>query len=199
MTMSKYTTELRYIPKADIFDFDFTMYGVDETAQTLHKQSFIDRFYKYYYFDEINGDTLNEFNRWLEKVMNEYLPLFNNLYAKQEGLMSGDLLNKVRTLSRTTKVVVDDDTTGSNTYSSKFLDTPNTPYGTTEDQYATNITNDNGSSESHRDSTNEGTEGISETETKELPLEIWRQYYEYYKDLDMELIEKFKECFMLIY
>ena len=197
--MSKFTTELRFIPKNDIFDFDFEMYGATDEAKALHKQEFIDRFYKYYFFDEINGDTLNEFNRWCERTINEWLPLFNKRYAEQESLMTNNLINKVRSFARTTHDTYAKSNSGSNSNTNRFLDTPQMPLGQTEDNYATNISKDSGSYSGSDSGVGDGTESVSENETMKLPLEVWNDYYKYYRDLDMELIRKFKECFYVIY
>ena len=196
--MSKYTTELRYIDKNDIFDFDFTMYGEDATIQAQHKQEFIDRFYNYYFFDEINGDSVNEFNRWLEHTIDEWLPLFNDLYAKQKDLMSKDLLNKIRNYSGNSNGNYGKILNTSYVNNSTYLDTAQTPIveGT---NYATTKENDTSSKNDAESGNTTTTMQTSETETKELPIEVWKQYYENFKDLDMELIRKFKKCFLLIY
>ena len=196
--MSKYTTELRYIDKSEIFDFDFTMYGEDATIQAQHKQEFIDRFYNYYFFDEINGDSVNEFNRWLEKTMSEWLPLFNEYYAKQKDLMDKDLLNKIRNYSGNSSGNYGKILATSYANNSVYLDTAQTPVNVQSD-YATTKESDASSKQDNESGNTATTMQVSETETKELPLEVWKQYYENFKDLDMELIRKFKKCFMLIY
>lgn len=197
--MSKYTTELRFIDKSEIFDFDFEMYGEDDETKALHKQEFIDRFYTYYYFDEINGDTLNEFNRWCERTMAEWLPLFNERFAKQKSLMSQNLLNRVRSFTGTTEDEYERASSGENSGRDAYLDTPQTPLGTQEDDYATSINKSSSSFDNSDDGTSSSTTNVNESVTMKLPLEVWNDYYKYFKDLDMELIRKFKECFYVIY
>ena len=125
--MSKYTIALYNIDKASIFDFDFTLYGEDSEAQAEHKTRFIDRFYDYYYFNEINADNVEGFNRLLQRKMAEVLERYNYLFEKATPILDDSLIDYKRTIER------------SDTIHDKFLDTPSVPLGQTTDDYATNI------------------------------------------------------------
>ena len=173
--MSKYTIALYNIPKTDIFNFDFTLYGEDETAQDEHKEKFIDRFYDYYYFNEINADNVEGFNRLLQRKIAEVLERYNYLFEKATPILDGSLVDYERTIERT------------DTIHDKFLDTPSVPFGTTTDQYATNIRDvDNGSD-------------VTETFQNNDKIRTFDSLYKYYKDLDEKLIKEFEKCFLMIY
>lgn len=173
--MAKYTMTLYEVGKDNIFDFDFTLYGEDETEQAEHKQVFIDRFYNYYYFNEINADNVEGFNKMLERKMAEVLERYNYLFEKATPILEDSLVDYTRSIER------------SDTLHDKFLDTPSVPLGETTDEYATNI----------RDVAN-GSE-ISETFQNNDKISTFDRLYKYYKDLDEKLIKEFERCFLMIF
>lgn len=197
--MSNYTIPLYAIDKGDIFDFSFVMYGVNEQAQLLHKQNFIDRFYAYYYFNEINSDNVEAFNRMLERKMALVLERYNKLYEKASELISGSLTNYERQIIEN-KTREDSRTIGEEgALTNKFLDTPSVPLGQTIDDYATSITQDS----TTKDTTDEieGSEDrtLNETYQNQPKVDVYEKFIKAYKDLDEELIKEFKHCFMLVY
>lgn len=196
---AKYTLQLNEIDISDIFDFSFTLYGANASEEALHKSEFISRFYKYYYFDEINAENVYGFNRLLERVMSIELAKFNKLFEKSRELLDGSLINynKAKTTSATnvSNNQSDRNLKSSNTY----LDVASVPLGQTQDDYASNINrgeSDEGISESNERLTN-----VNENETYQEKDKIgtFDDLYKAYKDLDSELIKKFKQCFMLVY
>ena len=201
--MAIYTENLYNIDKSDIFDFDFTLYGADATEQAQHKQAFIDRFYKYYYFKEINGDTIYAFNRRLEEVMNEWLAKFNVLFSHQKYIEENvsDLIQKRRSHNITnTGTITDEFDTITNERTSKYLDTPQTPYNATdEDDYATSINKDSNDVNTTNERTLDTLQENVELEDDVPVVEGLDLVYKKYHDLDMDLIKKFKSCFLMIY
>ena len=201
--MGKYTIALYEIDKQEIFDFDFTMYGADATAQAQHKQSFINRFYDYYYFNEINSENVAGFNRMLQRTMSLVLERYNKLYEKASSLIVGSLTDFTRSLTEDTSKTREDSRTlnEDGSFNSRFLDTPSVPLGQSQDNYATNITKDTSSKETS-DSI-EGSEDVGRTleETFQTQDKVgtYEKLLKSYKDLDEQLIKEFKKCFMLVY
>lgn len=199
---SEYTTKLANIDKSDIFDFDFTLYGSTTSEAAAHKTAFIDRFYKYFYFKEINGDSVYAFNRRLEEVMAEWLDRFNVLFKEQETSMTNrSLIGRKVTSQKDIDGTIDDEfDTITNEHTSKYLDTPQTPYNaSTEDKYATSINKDSDDTNTTNNRVIDTTElKVDNIEDKSL-VENLDIVYKKYRDLDMELIRKFKDCFLKIY
>lgn len=199
---SVYTTRLCNLEASEIFDFDFTLYGADSAEQTAHKTMFLDRFYKYYYFKEINGDSVYAFNRRLEETMAEWLDRFNVLYQQQSTLLANrDLISKKRSTKTTNSgTITDEFDTITNEHTGKFLDTPQVPYNAQNtDQYATSIntdTNDVNTTTERELDTEQDVDVLEEDSTLVESLDI---AYKKYHDLDMDLIRKFKDCFLKIY
>lgn len=173
--MAKYTMTLYEVGKDNIFNFDFTLYGEDATAQAEHKQIFIDRFYNYYYFNEINADNIEGFNRLLQRKISEVLNRYNLLFEKSSDILDGSLTNYTRTIER------------SDTLKDTFLDTPSVPLGETQDEYATNIRNVGSENE------------INETFQNNDKVSTYDRLYKLYKDLDEKLIKEFEKCFLMIF
>lgn len=173
--MSKYTIALNEIDKTEIFTFDFTLYGEDASAQAQHKSDFIDRFYAYYYFNEINADNVEGFNKLLERKMSEVLNRYNYLFEKSSDILDGSLTDYKRTIER------------EDTLKDTFLDTPSVPLGQTQDEYATNIRNVGSENE------------INETFQNNDKVSTYDRLYKLYKDLDEKLIKEFEKCFLMIY
>ena len=199
---SEYTTKLANIDVNDIFDFEFEMYGADDTEKAQHKANFIDRFYKYYYFREVNADTLFGFNRRLEEIMNEWLPRFNFLFEKQSNVVENeDIFKKTRVETKgITGTISDTFDTITNEHTSKFLDTPQSPYGSTDvDKYATSLSKDNNDVNTTNERELDTLETINHGEQDNIPIENLDVMYKKYHDLDMDLIRKFKDCFLKIY
>ena len=142
--MSKYTIQLCNIDKDDIFNFPFTLYGADDTSAQAHKDDFINRFYDYYYFHEINADNVEGFNRMLRKYVALVVPRYNKLFEKATPLLDGSLVSYTRALTETKAKEGQDTRLTDDALSTKttFLDTPSVPIGYNEDDYATNITRD---------------------------------------------------------
>lgn len=201
--MSKYTIALYEIDKSDIFDFSFTMYGVDSASSLAHKQSFIDRFYDYYYFNEINADNIAGFNRMLRRTIALVLDRYNQLFEKASSIIQGSLTDYTREVTENVDRATESERTmeSSDNAESKFLDTPSVPLGQSVDNYATNITKDTASKESSDalSSSDDVDRTLSETYQAKDKLETYEKYLEAYKDLDEELIKEFKNCFLLVY
>ena len=79
---TKYTLGLWEIPIEKLFDFDFLLYG-DTASYHPHKDKFIQSFYNYWYFEEINAETVEAFNLKLKRKITEYIDTYNELYEQK--------------------------------------------------------------------------------------------------------------------
>lgn len=77
--MSKYTTELRYLLDMG-YDLGLSMYPIfDEKYRSALNAKIIDHFY----YREIGQETPGMFKRYLQRKLNEVMPLYNQLYRSQ--------------------------------------------------------------------------------------------------------------------
>lgn len=77
--MSKYTTELRYIVESG-FPLGLDKYPIfDENYRNVLNNKIIEHFY----FKEIGFETAELFKRFLNRKMNEIMPLYNQKYKSQ--------------------------------------------------------------------------------------------------------------------
>lgn len=201
--MSKYTIQLCNIDKDDIFNFPFTLYGADAPSAQAHKTDFINRFYDYYYFHEINADNVEGFNRMLRKYVALVVPRYNKLFEKATPLLDGSLVSYTRALTEAKEKEGQDTrlTDDALTTRSTFLDTPSTPIGQDPDDYATNITRDlsNRQTSDNIGRNEDENRTLEETYQAQGKVDVYEKLLDTYKDLDEQLIKEFKKCFLLIY
>ena len=80
------------------------------------------------------------------------------------------------------------------------MDTPQTPYNATdEDDYATSINKDSNDVNTTNERTLDTLQENVELEDDVPVIEGLDLVYKKYHDLDMDLIRKFKSCFLMIY
>lgn len=174
MTMSRYTTELRYPIEQrlnylklehveenwpQVYDFlglsDYPIY--DEA----HRRELNDKIIRRYYFREIGFETWNQFKWHLRSHMHEVMPYFNELYETvgliKDPLSTRDMSfdetgNRSRNFSESrhneSTSHTDTNSTGTTSDKNVFQDTPMNGLDTSAVQsmdYATNVTFDDGS------------------------------------------------------
>ena len=135
--------------------------------------------------------------------MNEWLTKFNVLFSHQKYIEENvsDLIQKRRSHNITnTGTITDEFDTITNERTSKYLDTPQTPYNATdEDDYATSINKDSNDVNTTNERTLDTLQENVELEDDVPVIEGLDLVYKKYHDLDMDLIRKFKSCFLMIY
>lgn len=148
--MSKYTIELRLLLDSNVNLFDFDYNFVDDE----HKQKLEEMFINHFYFYEIGQETVARFKHYLKVTFLEKLQYYEMLVKASQ--VDYDLVNNydmTENLTRSTvgnstnegtnKVISNENYTNSNL--EKYSDTPNGSINL-DDNYYTNITDNNGTS-----------------------------------------------------
>lgn len=216
--MAKETLEIRQIchnsPK-DVFSFEYDFY--EEVAKNNFEQKFID----YYYFDEINFESIERFKHRLKTRLNLIAPYYKQLYAtelearKCNFMLNKDLketfLREIDNSSIVNSIIVNENTSNVDNESLSFNSI--TPQGTIADieQYMTDankakdnntiVANENSNANSNNTSSGtEKTELISQgnigiTSSGSL-LKDWREVL---INIDEMIIEECKDLFLMVY
>ena len=220
--MGRRTLELRHLIKDsrfDVFSFDYEFYVDDDRI----KREFEDLFVGFYYFHEINSESVARWKHMLEWKLKSRMNYYKELYdtvvqAKQYNFM----LNKDLTETTTRTVDVDsaNSTTSSSTNDSQH--DSKTGYqesslfdGVSEVQLTSGYLTNVNSTEQQQNSQSQ-TNSISDSSTKDKTLEQivyeskgnigvtstasllteWRQTI---VDLNLQLVEEMRDLFLIIY
>jgi hypothetical protein len=210
--MSKYTTQLRNLVESgyNVFDFDYPLFN--EAYKPILEQKIIDT----YYFREIGFETAAQFKHFLKLKLNNIMPYYNQLYDS-EGLITRDdyFINQNSTETHTRTV----DTTSNETSHSEsvsgetsngksvFSDTPQARLQGLD--YATNLTENDGTADSTATGDGEvnGTANITESLTIALTgggglrynADILMEWRKSFLNIDLQIIEELNDLFMNIY
>lgn len=179
--MSKYTTELRYALESG-YDIGLKTYPIFEEA---YRNVLNDKIKEHFYFREIGFETIALFKRFLNRKMNEIMPLYNQFYLSQKliteplsnnsfiekskkdtmqnkndtinrNLISDEnITNNTDTTQNNTSLLTQDE--ASNTKSTLTLDTSLTENGTNTINENLNSTVTNNKENTHNDNTTEET------------------------------------------
>lgn len=217
--MSKYTIELRLLLDSNVNLFDFDYNFVDDE----HKQKLEEMFVNHFYFYEIGQETIGRFKHYLKVTFIEKLEYYEMLVKASQ--VNYDLVTNydmIENLTRSTvgnftnegtnKVISNENSTNSNL--EKYSDTPNGSINL-EDNYFTNITDNNANSTNEviSDNTTKNINDSSSNENYTLTRKgnigvttvphMLMKHIEYKKEVT-NIINKFleKECrdlFMKIY
>lgn len=89
--MANYTYELNELitDGIQIFDPNFDFYTDDTTI----REEFIDKFNNWYYYNEINSDEIERFQRQLNNKMKVIMPYYSQLYDTQTKALLKDFLS----------------------------------------------------------------------------------------------------------
>ena len=196
--MSKFTTQFRYLlSSVDVFSrFSYPIY--DEAYRKVLNE----KIKKRYYFREIGFETGELFIWHLDRLMNEIMPYYNEMYKSQLILIDPEFnplnnLNTTETHTRTgdSKSFSEGVTNGKETFS----DTPSSKLGNLD--YATNI------SEGESDSTASLNASTTEDYTTKLvgsggmryPADIINEFQKVIQNIDQMILDELNTLFMTIY
>ena len=213
--MARYTLELRTLketPNYNLFDFDYELY--DNNLKPV----FEEKFFEYFYFDEIGYPTVQRFKHMLKSKLHMIMPYYKQLYETELRAKDIDfLLNKdltetfIRDLTSNATATSTVESNGSNsgvndgfqsnTPQSKLVqDIEHYMSSANRDKTSSNY-NDNNSSNSATNNTgreettlvSKGNIGI--TSSAEL-LEKWRKVI---INIDELIFEDMQDLFMMVY
>ena len=195
---TKYTLGLWEIPIEKLFDFDFLLYG-DTESYHPHKDKFIQSFYNYWYFEEINAETIEAFNLKLKRKITEYIDTYNELYEQKAKIFveNGKLYSTISNTNYTADIKETKAHTKDETEANVYQDTPMTNLSNTN--YATSKNNNDKNTNQNENNTFIATNGEMHDEQKMTPFEFYDMIVKRYQDLDISFIKKFEECFLMIY
>lgn len=213
--MARYSLELRTLketPNYNLFDFDYELY--DNNLKPV----FEEKFFEYFYFDEIGYPTVQRFKHMLKSKLHMIMPYYKQLYETElRGKEIDFLLNKdltetfIRDLTSNATATSTVESNGSNsgindgfqsnTPQSKLVqDIEHYMSSANRDKTSSNY-NDNNSSNSATNNTgreettlvSKGNIGI--TSSAEL-LEKWRKVI---INIDELIFEDMQDLFMMVY
>lgn len=218
MTMSKYTTQLRWPIEQRLKDLQldndeanwlrcWKLLGLDDYPifEETHRAELNMKIIRRYYFREIGFETMGQFRWMMRRTMHEIMPYYNQLYAT-EGLITDPLLSTNKDYSEAwtrdevtnTDGTTRNDSSGSSTNDSRnvFQDTPMNGLDTGAIQnmdYATNVTFDHATASSQSN-----TSGASSSDYKG-DFEGTKQHNEKgYDKSQSELLNEYRDTFLNI-
>lgn len=213
--MARYSIELRTIKEAanyNLFDFEYELY--DNNLKPL----FEEKFFEYFYFDEIGYPTVQRFKHMLKSKLHMIMPYYKQLYETELRTKEIDfMLNKdltetfVRDLTSNATANSTVESTGSNsgindgfqanTPQSKLVqDIEHYMSSATRDKTSSNYNDNNSSNSSTNNTGREETTLVSKgnigvTSSAEL-LQKWREVL---INIDELIFEDMQDLFMMVY
>lgn len=202
--MAKYTTQVRSIVESGykIFDFEYPIF--DESYRSVLEQKIIDS----YYFREIGFETVGQFKHFLKSKLNVIMPYYNKLY-ETEGLVTTENYN-INLDNKITKTnTITQEQTGTSTSSGTakntdvFSDTPQAKLDGKD--YATNLTENDGTSSESSSSTGNATtteeyiEHLLGNGSMRYNADILQEWRNTFLNVDAMIIDELNELFMNIY
>ena len=213
--MARYSIELRTIKETanyNLFDFEYELY--DNNLKPL----FEEKFFEYFYFDEIGYPTVQRFKHMLKSKLHMIMPYYKQLYETELRTKEIDfMLNKdltetfVRDLTSNATANSTVESTGSNsgindgfqanTPQSKLVqDIEHYMSSATRDKTSSSYNDNNSSNSSTNNTGREETTLVSKgnigiTSSAEL-LEKWRNVL---INIDELIFEDMQDLFMMVY
>lgn len=213
--MARYSIELRTIKETanyNLFDFEYELY--DNNLKPL----FEEKFFEYFYFDEIGYPTVQRFKHMLKSKLHMIMPYYKQLYETELRAKEIDfMLNKdltetfVRDLTSNATANSTVESTGSNsgindgfqanTPQSKLVqDIEHYMSSATRDKTSSNYNDNNSSNSSTNNTGREETTLVSKgnigiTSSAEL-LQKWREVL---INIDELIFEDMQDLFMMVY
>ena len=213
--MAMYSIELRTIKETanyNLFDFDYELY--DNNLKPL----FEEKFFEYFYFDEIGYPTVQRFKHMLKSKLHMIMPYYKQLYETELRTKEIDfMLNKdltetfVRDLTSNATANSTVESTGSNsgindgfqanTPQSKLVqDIEHYMSSATRDKTSSSYNDNNSSNSSTNNTGREETTLVSKgnigvTSSAEL-LQKWREVL---INIDEMIFEDMQDLFMMVY
>ena len=207
--MSRWTTELRNIIASGI-ELPLNNYPIYKEE---HRETLNNKIISHFMFREIGCDSVDKWLFFLERKMNEIMPLYNQRYASEDvefnPLFNVDMTETITREIRnnaTQKEVAE--MIGSDRAMQLFNDTPVGEITSSEienNTFVTNISKSNSNSNSNSNSTREGSQ--TETFTRKnqgssagLPFsKAVAQWREVMLNIDMEIIKELEILFLQIW
>ena len=220
--MSKYTTMLRWIVEQEQgkVPYSATVRYTPETYKKLglneyplfdesYRIRLNDKIIDHFFFREIGFETAAQFAWFMRRTMNEIMPYYNEMYraqAKMNDPLTDISRNWRESWDRDIADTGDVKNQATSNNRNVYQDTPmslldNTTSPTVEGlDYATSVTYDDGTSSSTRTlDTNKNDEGWrvhDETGRNRSQAALMKEYFDVFKNLDMEVIRNLETLFM---
>ena len=220
-TMSKYTTELRYIFESAlgmsesaeskgvneviaealplVFDFDFPIFDEDYRSVLLTKIA------RHYWTREIGLETVGAWKMKFENFMNEQMPYYNQLY-KSELLEFNPMydIDYTRSGNRDGESNANANAYNSSDSTNKYSDTPQNGLSPIRSgEYLTSASIDENSSSSNSTSNATSTEEYLERVQGKMGgtsfSKMLQDFRKTFLNIDMEIINKLEPLFMQIW
>jgi hypothetical protein len=195
-----YTTQVRSIIESgyDLFDFDYPIF--DKNYRSVLEKKIID----YYYFREIGLETVGQFKHFLRTRLSVIMPYYNQLY-ESNGLVTKDNynINLDNTITRKNKVETDStgESKGNNNDKTVFSDTPQAKLQGLD--YATNLTDGEGSSEvtssGKVNTIEEYEEHLLGNGSMRYNADILMEWRKSFINIDQLIIDELQDLFMNVY
>ena len=163
-----------------------------------HADEIISQFNLTYKFHEIGSETEEKWQYTVDKLFTQIKREFNRYFMLYETGRIDELGKKyTESGNSTTNKEGSSSSSGSNSNKNVFKDTPITPLMENAD-YATNITEDDGSSETESESSEEiANQYIVTREDKDRQnIELVQKNMDAWFDIITEFVDRFKICFM---
>lgn len=213
--MARYSLELRTLketPNYNLFDFDYELY--DNNLKPV----FEEKFFEYFYFDEIGYPTVQRFKHMLKSKLHMIMPYYKQLYETELRTKEIDfMLNKdltetfIRDLTSNATATSTVESNGSNsgvndgfqsnTPQSKLVqDIEHYMSSANRDKTSSNYNDNNSSNSSTNNTGREETTLVSKgnigvTSSAEL-LQKWREVL---INIDELIFEDMQDLFMMVY
>lgn len=214
--MSKYTTQLRYLMETN-YDIGLKDYPIfDENYREVLNKKIKD----HYKFQEIGFETAELFKHYLNTTMNEIMPYYNVLYKNQFNLIGMDIFKNYDLTEELTRNADGSSTSESTSQSNGSSKGKNmrrdTPQGNVLDMISKELENQTHASEYSMDSANNenninDNSLVSSNNTENYVKRIYgnigvRGFAEdlgmlskHLMNIDIDVINKLQDLFMLIY
>jgi hypothetical protein len=196
--VSKFTTEFRHLlSSVDVFSrLTYPIYD-EAYREVLHE-----KIKKRYYFREVGFETAELFIWHLDRLLNEIMPYYNEIYKSQLVLIDPEF-NPLHNLNTTETHIR---TAGSESFSEgttngkeTFSDTPSSQLGNLD--YATNISEgESGSNASvNARTTEEYTTMLNGSGGMRYPADIINEFQKVIQNIDVLILDELNTLFMAIY
>lgn len=165
-----------------------------------HKDDIIEQFNLFYKYRELGAETESRFQGYLQNVFNTVADKYNHAYKVTEendvdklGTGYSYLETRKRLLEATGNTSTEEST------DNKYKDTPSSSTSTLNNPTNQNLTDRNGSTDATTNENEEHTISRDNTKhDKEMIVEL-SELIDRYRQLDVEFVREFENCFMGIY
>lgn len=196
--MSKFTTEFRYL-LGSVDVFSRVTYPIYDEA---YREVLNEKIKKRYYFREIGYETAELFIWHLDRLLNEIMPYYNEMYKSQLLLIDENfnpLHNLDTTETHTRSAGSESFSEGVTNGKETFSDTPSSKLGDAD--YATNISEGESGSNasSNARSTEEYTTLLKGSGGMRYPADIINEFQKVIQNIDVLVLDELNTLFMAIY